>query len=70
MIEEAIKTITKIRLGETVTGGEYMRALKLGIEALERLQRIRPMPLTERPIWYITELVKPLPSEGEKSVSS
>ena len=57
-LDEAIETITKIRLGETVTGGEYMRALKLGIEALEMIQRARE---------YKLDIVsKPLPSEGEK----
>ena len=40
-IDEAIKIVTKIRNGETVTGGEYMRAMKLGIEASERFELIR-----------------------------
>ena len=67
-IAKAIKRNKKLREESGLL--PYIDGIQLGIEALERLQRIRPMPLTERPIWYITELVKPLPSEGEKSVSS
>ena len=40
-LDGAIKVVTKIRNGETVTGGEYMRGMKLGIEALEKEKNMR-----------------------------
>lgn len=59
--EGAIKIMTKIRSGGIVSGGEYMRAMRLGIEALEFVEKFRKSPQ------YWSKFVQPhtklLPSE-------
>lgn len=63
MIDEAIVTLTRIRQGETVSGGDYMRAMKLGIEALELVKEIQ---VRDRPSLQPTFIRYRLPSEKEK----
>jgi len=68
MIEEAITNLTELHknktlaslLSKNLTIGQ-LRAIQLGIEALERLKELREK--TPTPIYLIE---KPLPSEGEK----
>ena len=70
MIEEAITTI---RENLFPAPEPYDKALRLGIEALEREKLLRGMVKFNtlkqaREAWKYA--VSPLPSEGEKSVSS
>jgi len=68
MIEEAITNLTELHknktlaslLSKNLTIGQ-LKAIQLGIEALERLKELREK--TPTPIYLIE---KPLPSEGEK----
>ena len=68
MIDEAITNLNELQNNKTLaalltknlTMGQ-LRAIQLGIEALERLKELREK--TPTPIYLIE---KPLPSEGEK----
>ena len=68
MIEEAITNLTELHknktlaslLSKNLTIGQ-LKAIQLGIEALERLKELREK--TPTPIYLIE---KPLPSEGEE----